>query len=238
MALCFGKKASKSQIIIKHCKSLSNMIDALNYYRSLEMNLNDEATINMAMEIYFTEEYKNFLNDYNHTIYTHSEHLEEIHEQLGGCKFSGCKMVQRYMNENRRKTTIKIDDNKSNENAFVKNNKTGFFLELVDIIHYWLYHQYDVGMRIKSSIFDGNFKHDAYNDGGFFDASFAAMQQEILKKKGSLNTNRFNQKGQTNKFKLQVNENSISHTFTDEKLLIDVFVQNLKQEEVPFILIS
>ena len=233
--LCFGRKAAKSQIIIQNCKSLSNLLDALKYYKSTQENFKDEATVNMAMEIYFNEEYKNFLEDYNHIICTHSEHLEEIHKQLGKCEISQCKMAHRYSNDIRRKG---VDEIKSDNQVINTNSKLNFYLELLDIIHFWLYHQYDSGMRVKRSIFENDEKQTYdikySSDHQHFDAVFAKLQKEIMNKRQSSKTNRYSQNIDSAKYKLHVADNTYPVKDEDtDKPLLDTVNEELKDDQIP-----
>ena len=92
MIRCFGKNAAKSQIKIRDCECIMRIINAERYYKSVEENIDEISTQNVVLEVYFNEEYKHCLNDYNHVISTHSEHLEEIHCQLNECRLSQCKI--------------------------------------------------------------------------------------------------------------------------------------------------
>ena len=203
-------------------------MDALTYYQSIEENLNDEATINMAMEIYFNEEYRNFFHDYNHIIATHSEHLEEIHEQLGKCEVLNCKMATRYSNDTRRR------QHKNQSKDIDTNYKLAFYLELVDIIHFWLYHQYDVGMRIKNSAYDDNKDNEIQNhEDGYFDAAFAKMQKEIITRRDKLKSTRFNQNNDGNKYTMHVNDNTRKSNNNDkEQPFMEIFSMHLREEHI------
>ena len=224
MTLCFGRKAVKSQIIVKDCKSMSNLLEALRYYQSLQANFKELETQKMAMEIYFNEEYKNFLNDYNHIMSTHSDHLEEIHQQLGDCNLSQCKMAKRYCNNSRRRKY----DEKSNEDGnddHDADSKLEFYLELIDIIHFWLYHQYDVGMRIQHDVFNNS---KSSTDERYYDVIFAKIQKEIMTKRGSMHTDRFNQHGENNKYIMHINNKRVDH----EQLLMDTLFTELKEQQI------
>ena len=138
---CFGPKALDSLIIIRNCECLSRVINCLKYYQSLQKNIDDERTRNFALEMYLNEEYKDLLNDYHHVISTHSEHLEQIHSKLQDCSMSNCSMAQRRIN---RFTGYEMDDDYK-DGSEISNSKMTFYLEIIHSIHFWLYHQFDVG---------------------------------------------------------------------------------------------
>ena len=131
----------KSQIVVQNCGSLARIINALTYYQSLKQNIDDESTRYMVLGIYFDEEYvhNQFLNDYNHIISTHSTHLEDINAQINQCTSLECKI---------KRHNLKTSDTASN----VANFKSLFLMELLDTIHHWLYHQFDVGMRVRRDV--------------------------------------------------------------------------------------
>ena len=119
----------------------------MKYVQSLHDNINDEITRNCAFEMYINEEYRSGLQDYNHIISTHSDHLEDIYEQLNKCSLSKCKMAVRCNNNDRRRKNVHESDNDNNN--IQRNHKIKFYSDLIDRIHFWLYHQFDVGMRIQ-----------------------------------------------------------------------------------------
>ena len=128
-----------SNINIKNCNALKRLIDGLKYYSSLTENIDDKPTQNASLQVYFNEEYTQILDDYYHVLDTHSNQLEDICKQLKTCNISKCKMAVRYYT------------NHNDQNEYDTDSKITFYLQILDQIHYWLYYQFDTGMRIKQN---------------------------------------------------------------------------------------
>ena len=234
MVTCFGKNATKSQIILKNCQHLSRILDAIKYRQSLQENIDDDATRNIAMEMYINEEYRTGLNDYNHIISTHSDHLEQIHQQLDACPLSDCKIAERCNDNLRRRDNEEkcIDDNDNNDMNF----RLKFYSELLDRIHFWLHHQFDIGMRIEKDVINQNqndeFMVDEKAESANFDRHFAKLRTAVNQRR---NKWKLQDSGthQTEKYTLQFDKESygsefggIQHTF------IDAILQQMKQEKI------
>ena len=188
------------QFDINHCILLRRMTTALQYYQDLKakdiLSNNDEF-------IYFCKNvYVECLNDYQHIISTHSQHIDAIYEQIidlfGYCDHSKCQSLTRHYDA-RRNTTKDLDA------------QSTFYCEIFDSIHHWMYHLYDCGMRINKNCIeikvDKNSDDNAYEDDQYIDKIFAEINKEISTKRDKFNVHsdrfgRFNQKA--DKFKLNV----------------------------------
>ena len=149
---CFSPDPSKSKIT--DCESITRIMTALKHVQLVYDEIGDESDRNVALEAYFADEYTELLDDYNHIISSHSGHLEHIHQQLSKCCISKCKMAERY---NRRR----FDHNRVKNKAKNGNHKLYHYLQLIDTIHFWLFHQFDAnGLRIKRNFVEQKIDHD------------------------------------------------------------------------------
>ena len=231
---CFGQKAAKSQIIIGNCECLVRIIHAWKHYQSLRKHMDDEATQCIALGMYFDEDYKHeqFLNDYNHIISTHSNHLEDIYQQLDKCVLSECSMTRRDIlnisaNESK--------DNNENDETNDTNPKLSFLMDLLNTIHYWLYHQFDIGMRVNGNVLNNecNDPFDEYKHrDGYFDKKLARIRQCIKQRRISSNFNG-NRSRQTEKYALKIDKMKNFHSVDDEETFIDAFFAQLNDEGIP-----
>ena len=201
------------------------MIQAQKYYASLQENIDDETARQIALERYFNEEYKNFMNDYIHVISTHSDHLETISEQLVTCNMEQCQMMKTY------RTRHPQNDRKSHNNRDDQ-IRIELFVEQIETVHFWLYHQFDVGTRVIRDIEDYKDNQDEKVDGiGRFDAAFERMRTQILKKRQN------SEQIRNNKYKLEINQadtktSQIAGHSDAEISALDSFIQHLRQEAV------
>ena len=221
---CFGKNASASEIIISGCKALSRIVKTLNYYISAQQNIEDKETQNTAMEMYLNDEHKQFLDDYNHVISTHSNHLQQINEQLQTCQLSTCKIAQTHQRRHRRRDHQKQDDDGPQSKLRLYNN-------LLNNIHFWLYHQYDVGMRVKK---DDHTDDDIKSEDEYFDHAFARIKKSINQKIKSSSTYNEDEIVQSNRYNMQIESNTNNHQRRNytEKPFLDMFMDDLKEEHI------
>ena len=228
-SICFGKGAAKSQIILKNCQYLSRMLNAIKYVQSLHDNIEDEVTRNCAFEMYINEEYRSGLQDYNHIISTHSHHLEDIYEQLDECSLSECKMAARCNNNDRRMKNVHGSDNDNSNSSKIK-----FYSDLIDRIHFWLFHQFEVGMRIQRNITIHDEKQEILGDDEekdmYLDHKFAKLKQEINKRRDKWKSG---ESGQPilDKYTLHIHSKDITKkNASDEHTFIGSILNQLQEE--------
>ena len=216
--ICFGATAAKSEILIQNCECLSRVISALNRYQSLHQNIEDELSRCVALGIHFDEEYNSdqFLNDYNHMIFIHSKHLEDINEHLDECVLSECKLTR-------------YNDRVSDYGGDVANFKLLFLMELLDTAHHWLYHQFDIGMRIRRDVlcsFDEKEDEDDTSD-----AKFAKIRHHIKQIRKSSNLKRH--RNLNSKYNLKINKTKAFQNDHSNTTFIEELSQQLQDEEIP-----
>ena len=201
----------------------------MKYYLSIQQNIFDQATQNVALETYFNEEYPYFLDDYHHVISDHSEQLEDITEQLTKCDLSKCMMATRYCDNNRQQAS---DDNIHDQEM---NLELNFYIELLDNIHFWFNHQFDVGMRIKKEILDLKNNEDEddeiENKDQFFDHTFYRMKMEIKKKRQTSKFKRFDNSN-NNKYNIHFEDPIATNNANHEILRMDTIYQSLNKDKI------
>ena len=237
---CFGKDATESEVVVKDCECLSRMLNAIKYVKSLRENIDDESTQILAFEIYFNEEYLQCLNDYIHITSMHSNHLEQLNKELGECVLSQCKMANRCNHNDRRR--YRNDDNKIDHENVNENYKIKFHTDLLDRLHFWLYHQFDVGMRISRSIIHQNEDADDFIDdedtkNKYYDHAFARMRREIARKRNKWRMNHSipNQNDiQCSKYTMPVESGEFKIDFAqNETTYIDSIFEELENLKIP-----
>ena len=221
---CFGRKALESDIILGKCQSMKRMINALSYYQSIKENITDQATQNIAFAVYFNEEYMEFLDDYNHIISTHSEHLETIYAHLDPCNLSKCKLVPRYINRDDDTHNGDYKSNTDDEND--GDGKLKLYMQLVANIHFWFYHQFDVGMRVKRNTLD-DIKNDDICHQKHFDREFARIKKEVIARRNTLDVRSNN----SNKYTIQT-DNNISKMEHKDEPFTDTFFKSLRSTNI------
>ena len=213
----------------------------MKYVESLRENVQHESTRSIAFEMYFNEEYLQCLNDYNHIISIHSNHLEQIYKQLHDCSLSECKIAERCNHNDRRRHGF--DDNSNDDSQSMnENSKIQFYTDLLNRMHFWLYHQFDVGIRMERSIIDQkeNDVDDLIDDedkrNQYFDHEFAKMKIEIYRRrdKWKKSDSKSTANTQCQKYVIQVESGEFNRVYGDGKeTYIDALFEEFQQLEIP-----
>ncbi len=178
---------------------------ALRYYSLLNIS-NKYATNEMDIFTQLCKDiYTNLLNDWIHFITTHSHQIDTVHTQLinkhnfTNCTIDKCQLVVRhYRNNGRNDKNIKIEP--------TKDAKFIFYRDIMDSIHQYLFHLYDLGLRLKSNIFeeketdDSKEANDNYN---CYDYKFAKLKNVIENKHKKLGAIMDRFTAENNKFNIQ-----------------------------------
>ena len=118
---------------------------ALKYYSLLNVNTNNNDK-SIFMD-FIKSIYTNFLDDYNHLLYTHDEQLQIINQSLikdssfGDCNISKCNFASRH----HKKRTNNNHDTNDNDNIF--DGQFEFYKTTMDSLHFYLLHLFHVGLR-------------------------------------------------------------------------------------------
>ena len=206
------------------------MLEAIKYVQSIHDNINEESTRITVLEMFFNEKYRSCLNDYTHIISTHSNHLESIYKQLKKCDLSKCEMARRCNHNDRR--------SKNNNNGIEEQDTdtTRFYVDLIYRIHFWLYHQFDVGMRVQTNVIDEKDDGETEEKPNNFEAEFSTMKRKVFSKRDEWKKRELESR-QTNridKYTLKVDENVLSTDFIDaDKTYLDSMYLQLENEGIP-----
>ena len=124
--------------------------------------------------------------------------------------------------------------NHDNINEYMDENaKMKFYTDLIDRIHFWLYHQFDVGMRVKRSYIDldDNKNGDVTHDDFIYD-EFAEMRKKIVERrdKWKMQHSSSNSNEQCKKYKLPI-ETAYSHG-DRETTYMDSLFEELKRSNI------
>eukprot|EP01084_Bolivina_argentea_P294146 506051_1 len=187
---------------INNCKYTNRIIYALTFYQASAV----------ARELFFESiNYPSLLDDYIHIITTHNDsiQLEKIFEMmiskhnLKPCDIFTCPMAVSYHRD-------RVKDDQKQQNSIDNGlfNEILFYRDIMDGIHCYLYHLYDLGLRVKRK--NRSIKYvnqDSCNID--FDTQFADIQRTVKEKtakmrRTGINDNRY----KISKYNLQVSENT------------------------------
>eukprot|EP01084_Bolivina_argentea_P061135 111743_1 len=198
--------------VIKRCRKLPNdslmpmlpsieleyskthrMINALIFYSTL--NIFDNGKDKKKFIEYFSETNESLLDDYIHIIDTYNHNDGDISELMAKdfqliveCDIQNCLLLRRHYrnrNHNNKHQTdleMKTDD-----------HNVSFYVDIMDSTHCYLYHLYDIGMRVKKDEISVRFENDEKNTDQYFDETFSNICKVLKAKKNKLKAlNTFN----------------------------------------------
>ena len=132
-----------------HCNPLKRLSAILNIYHKLDI-VKNQLHQNMFMQL-MTTMYTSFLDDFNHLLIKHKDHLQNIHESMtaadqhGICDIERCKFTMRRFGDDGADKSQKMDTKNEIDGKF------RFYKNTVDSLHFYIFHLYDLGMRIKDN---------------------------------------------------------------------------------------
>eukprot|EP01084_Bolivina_argentea_P112102 199961_1 len=212
--------------ITNSCYYLHRILLALKYYSSL--NIDNNTLSNDKLIEFFTNIYKNILNDWMHVIKKHAHQVEQINKELMTkqpiltCDIKNCQLTSRHYDSSRNRK-LSRKNNQKIDSKFI------FYRDTLDNIHFYLFHLYDVGLRITQT------KNDEYNNKSknnnkyaCFDDHFANKRKIIMQKRQTLkfDTDRFNRTN--NKFNLNVELKT--DEVKDEEQWMDTMFENINAD--------
>eukprot|EP01083_Nonionella_stella_P203162 741552_1 len=235
-------------ISVSECAALQRVTAALAFYQSIKSDSKNETQIGSFLREYFST-YSNFLNDYGHVLHQHlhtgsvkqnNAQFEEIYDYISKqiqCDITTCPQFVRN-NRNRQKTQ---NDSFGSQNTDIK---TIFYLDLLDTIHCYLLHAFDVGFRIKTNELQIN-DYQLANDEELVDSDDSNADKSLLYKdngmeklKSFLGNRRKRldeiagaQRLQNNKFMTTVIDNTTLHNSSTDDHTNDDHKGNTDQEE-------
>ena len=236
---CFND--NNEEIDIKQCDYLQRMLDALKYYRLLKMDNDDPSTNTNEVFISFCNTaYTQLLNDYQHIIATHEPHLEELNNQIlnddnyGKCKYSECNLSRRSNDNSIRKPSHQqsIADQTGEINKI--DPKFVFYREILDSMHYYLWHLFEVGMRINSKDLVETDQENEIEGTQHMDKRFATIADHVRNKRTKRrDSTRFGDDNTNNKFKLNVTDKKHDNSSNDAKAtFLDILCDGMTKTQI------
>eukprot|EP01084_Bolivina_argentea_P274063 467023_1 len=144
---------------ISTCVSINRITQCLQFYQSIDLSTNSHLLIN-----YFNKNnYPFLINDYNHILTKHlgdnkpikqtRNEYEQINQfimsQIKHCQLEKCNKLNRNT-RNREKEPL-LDTIQLNNTNNDTNDLLSFYIDILDTIHCYLIHSFDIGYRIKSN---------------------------------------------------------------------------------------
>eukprot|EP01084_Bolivina_argentea_P207188 353548_1 len=197
---------------VSNCKSVNRVICAMKYYQSLDIKQknNEDQLVQFCCQTY-----KACLDDYIHTISHHNSQINEIFQMIFTdsdiikCNVLNCPATLRHYRD-------RNDDKKQkhSDKTFV------FYRDLMDCMHFYLFHSYDVGLRVNLQNDDeqkAQFNDSEMNNSKLVDESFSKLCKIIKTKRDQVaQLNRVDDRFGQNKFNLVSNKHEKSDvTFMD-----------------------
>ena len=165
---------------LENCTSMHHIIDNLKLYQMIETDkIDDIEFINKLNE--------NILDDYHHILVEHlsNKSVDEINEEFNNlhgmlrkegirCDFGKCSSIRRYH---------RVRENIDNlEQQSLRTPDLQFFVDLMDTIHCYFIHSFDLGMRIKlNKYYDRD--EDEEDDNKYAELEYHDQEIKIIKRR-------------------------------------------------------
>ena len=206
---------------VMNCSALSRLMATLKYFQVLNVNESkDDADI---FEHFINEVYVpvKLVDDYTHLMEEHEEDIYDLNQWILSslnnnkkCNIEKCQHTYRHYND-------KNDNNKDQNNNSTTscNPNLKFFFNLFDLMHFYLYHLYETGHRVKMDDIeiDDNEKDNTSNYHDVADKAFSRLKAQIMQRNQVTSSfTRFSRKTNT-KYTMNVNdhEHDDGETFVD-----------------------
>eukprot|EP01084_Bolivina_argentea_P021973 40817_1 len=172
-------KWNKKQIV-SNCSHSKRAFAALKYYLTLCSNNESIEVVHDELDKFFAETYDNFVNDYIHIITKHGNDILKIGDELQKeygfekCIVNKCVQLRRHYYEHSKNVTNKpkpVDDIEAPH----------FYIEYFDQLHHFIFHLYDVGIRI--AIDETKYNNDYENATNNCIDEIFAMRRDIIRSK-------------------------------------------------------
>ena len=193
--------------ITERCSALKRLCTASLYFENMNSSKLEDA-MKKTLWVEFNEEvYQNVVEDTAHLVQKHDGDIEQIQREwterygLPKCSISECTKTARHYSRDRRER--KKERNNGEEDALY-----AFHQSLLDRVHFFLFHLFDIGMRVETrSMAQGvedEEEKEVKLEGVAVDKSFAAERDGIRRQREHcpLDLDRF--KGTNNKFTIQM----------------------------------
>ena len=166
-----------------NCQAMNRLFAALKYYSMLNISENKsdrEFVTEFMTDIYSTQ----FIDDYIHFNNHHSQDIEMINRDItnenNDCLFMQCQIELCAFTNRHHQRTDKTQGNT------VLSPTVNFFKQTMDSFHFYLFHCFDVGLRIKKEEYKTEQKNGDKQNKKYFDATFSRMNKMISERKHSI----------------------------------------------------
>ena len=154
--------------------------------------------------------YPSLLDDTIHLVQEHANDISRIHDEwttrygLPNCSVSECAKTARHYGRKQR-DSLQKGQSKQSENE--EDAQYTFYESVFDRVHNFVYHPYDLGLRVDASSFDVSGQDDdnkqTQSRGVTVDTLFAAKREHIKLRQKEYMTTSKGMESQNNKFILQ-----------------------------------
>eukprot|EP01084_Bolivina_argentea_P123902 219560_1 len=228
-----GIKELDSNCELAQCNSIKRLNNTLSQYTSAVKR--NETAENITFDNIFNDDYDHIqiLNDFHHSLKTHSHHFEEIHNMFANqcndtkCELNNCLMIMR---NHRRRAELKDNAKVLKQLYFNCNSRDIINQQILDKIHDFYIHSFDIGHKIPlkdrnrllnmTDISNTDQYDDCKDDSKINDKSLQSIHQYINQKrdsfariitesKDSVDTSLKQKEYITNKFSTQIDAGKI-----------------------------
>ena len=177
------------------CTATKRLFAALKYYQ--HMNSNQSLFTEFMNDVYSTQ----CLDDFNHLVLHHGNDLEAMTQSVrDDTEFERCNDLMRCAYTQRHHRAIRRKRRGSAE------LNDCFYAQTMDSLHFWLFHQFDVGLRVQTegAADDDADQHDDQETRSreHYDAKLSRFGREIAAR--TANSSSFERYGGGNKFEMKV----------------------------------
>lgn len=175
--------------------------------------------------------YQSMIDDVTHFIKEHERDIDRVHSEwtehygFPNCSVSECAQTQRHYGGGRR------DKKKENENDANDDALYYFYESLYDRLHFYIFHLFDVGMRVNASSLglsgDGDDEKETEIGGVTVDKGFAAQREHIQSRRKELKWGSERMSPENTKFTMNMAMKQTGIT------LIDAVFKKWTKENIP-----
>ena len=193
--------------ITERCSALKRLCTASLYFDAMNSSKLEDA-MKKSLWIEFNEEvYQNVVEDTIHLVQKHDGDIKRIQREwterygVPKCNVAECTKTARHYSRGRRE--IKKEESNGGDDALYT-----FHQSLHDRVHHFLFHLYDIGMRVDMSsmaeVAEDEEEKETNSKGVTVDKSFATERDQIKQQKedSKLDMDRFD--GSNNKYSIQM----------------------------------
>ena len=211
-------QSTNTSFITSQCPCLQRLYAGLEYVKILTDRTDLNHAKKMEMFIQFNQQtYKSVLDDSIHLFQKHSNDILQIHKEWtrqyahSKCSINECMQTNRHCS---RRTKMQIDQNFKSDEDY----SYSFYNELYDRVHFYIFHLFDVGLRVEQGQWsieqkDAEYEQDDGQQRVYVDREFAAQRNQIVSKKKNSGVQDLDIVG--NKFVLQALQKQQGLTVTD-----------------------